>query len=51
MNATCLDAMTPLRRLIVDRAVTLAMKLEATAGSAPPGQVINRCESLLFGNR
>jgi len=42
--------MTPLQRLIVERALPLAKELEATAGSAPAGQVIDRCESLLLGN-
>jgi hypothetical protein len=41
--------MTPLQRLIVERALALAQDLEATAGSAPTGQVIDRCESLLLG--
>lgn len=50
MNAATLDAMTPLQRLIVARALALAKELEATAGSAPAGQVIDRCESLLLGN-
>ncbi len=50
MNAATLDAMTPLQRLIVERALALAKELEATAGSAPAGQTIDRCESLLLGN-
>jgi hypothetical protein len=49
MTASTLDAMTPLQRLIVERALALAQELEATAGSAPDGQVIDRCESLLLG--
>ena len=49
MTAAALDAMTPLQRLIVERALALAKELEATAGSAPTGQVIDRCESLLLG--
>jgi hypothetical protein len=48
MNAATLDAMTPLQRLIVERALSLARELEVTAGSAPTGQVIDRCESLLL---
>jgi hypothetical protein len=48
MNAATLDAMTPLQRLIVERALALAQELEATAGSAPTGQIIDRCESLLL---
>ncbi len=50
MTASALDAMTPLQRLIVERALALAQELEATAGSAPDGQVIDRCESLLLGS-
>jgi len=50
VNAATLDAMTPLQRLIVERALALAKELEATAGSAPHGQVIDRCESLLLGD-
>jgi hypothetical protein len=50
MNAADFDAMTPLQRTIVERALALAKELEATAGSAPDGQVIDRCESLLLGD-
>jgi hypothetical protein len=50
MNAASFDTMTPLQRLIVERALALAKELEATADSAPHGQVIDRCESLLLGN-
>ncbi len=49
MTAADLDLMTPLQRLIVERALALAKELEATAGSAPTGQVIDRCESRLLG--
>jgi hypothetical protein len=49
MTAPALDTMTPLQRLIVERALALAQELEATADSAPDGQVIDRCESLLLG--
>ncbi len=49
MTASDFDAMTPLQRTIVERALALARELEATAGSAPTGQVIDRCESLLLG--
>ena len=50
MNAATLDAMTPLQRLILERALTLAKELENTANSAPTGQVIDHCETLLLGN-
>ncbi len=49
MTASNFDTMTPLQRLIVERALALAQELEATAGSASTGQVIDRCESLLLG--
>jgi hypothetical protein len=49
MTQTALNAQTPLQRLIVERALALAQELEATADAAPPGQVIDRCESLLLG--
>src|SRR4051812_40472966 len=49
MTASDLDAMTPLQRTIVERALALARELEATAGSAPTGQGIDRGESLLLG--
>jgi len=49
MNASDFDTLTPLQRTIVERALALAKELEATAGSAPTGQVIDRCESLLLG--
>ena len=50
MNAASFDTMTPLQRIIVERALVLAKELEAAAGSAPHGQIIDRCESLLMGN-
>ena len=50
MDAATLDAMTPLQRTIVERALALAQEREATAGSAPAGQVIDLCESPLLGN-
>ena len=50
MNAAALDATTPPQRLIVERAFVLTKELEAASGSAPAGQVIDRCESLLRGS-
>ena len=50
MNTVTLDAITPLQRTIVERALVLAKELEAAAGSAPDGQVIDRCESFLLGS-
>jgi hypothetical protein len=49
MPPPALDDLTPLQRLIVERALALAKELEATAVSAPEGQIIDRCESLLLG--
>ncbi len=40
----------PTQRLIVERAFTLAKVLEATAGSAPHGQIIDRCKSFLLAD-
>lgn len=33
-----------LQRLILEQALGLAQELERAAGSAPPGQVLDRCE-------
>jgi hypothetical protein len=49
MTQTALNVQTPLQRLIVERALALAQELEATADTAPPGQIIDRCETLLLG--
>jgi hypothetical protein len=45
-----LASLTPVQRLIVEQAFVLAKELESAADSAPDGQVIDRCESLLLGN-
>lgn len=45
-----LDSLTPTQRLIVEQAFVLAQELESAVDSAPDGQVIDRCESLLLGN-
>ncbi len=45
-----LDRLTPTQRLIIEQAFAMAQELEATADSAPEGQVIDRCESFLLGN-
>lgn len=39
---------TPFQRLIVEQAVALARDVERTAGDAPPGRVLDRCEGLLL---
>ena len=49
MLPTDLDRLTPLQRLIVEQAYVLATELEHAAESAPKGQVVGRCESLLLG--
>jgi hypothetical protein len=45
-----LDSLTPIQRLIVEQAFVLAQELETAAETAPEGQLIDRCESLLLGN-
>ena len=45
-----LDHLTPLQRLIVEQALVLAKELEHAVDSAPKGQVVDRCESLLMGH-
>lgn len=45
-----LDRLTPLQRLIVEQAFVLAQELEVAVDSAPKGQVVDRCESLLLGH-
>jgi hypothetical protein len=45
-----LDRLSPLQRLIVEQAFVLATELEDAIDSAPKGQVIDRCESLLLGH-
>ena len=50
MLPTDLDRLTPLQRLMVEQAFVLAKELEDVADSAPKGQILNRCESLLLGH-
>ena len=50
MLASDLDRLTPLQRLIVEQAYVLAKELEEAVNSAPKGQVVDRCESLLLGH-
>lgn len=45
-----LDRLTPFQRLIVEQAFVLAQELESAVDSAPRGQVVDRCESLLLGH-
>jgi hypothetical protein len=45
-----LDRVTPFQRLIIEQAFVLAKELENAVESAPKGQVVDRCESLLLGH-
>ena len=45
-----LETLTPVQHLILEQAFVLAQELETAADSAPHGQIIDRCESLLLGN-
>jgi hypothetical protein len=45
-----LDRLTPIQRLVVEQAFVLAQELETAADSAPDGQAIDRCESVLLGH-
>jgi hypothetical protein len=49
MLSSDLDRLTPIERLVVEQALVMAKELEATADSAPEGQVIDRCESFMLG--
>jgi len=50
MLPTDLERLTPLQRLIVEQAFVLAKELEHAVDSAPKGQIVDRCESLLLGH-
>ena len=39
---------TDFQRLVVEQALALAREVEATAGAAPHGRVLDRCEGLLL---
>ncbi len=45
-----LDRLTPVQRTIIEQAYLLAQELETAAVSAPEGQLIDRCESLLLSS-
>ena len=45
-----LDRVTPFQRLIIEQAFVLAQELENAVASAPKGQAVDRCESLLLGH-
>ena len=39
---------TAFQRLVVEQALALAREVESTAGAAPHGRVLDRCEGLLL---
>lgn len=39
---------TDFQRLVVEQALALAREVESTAGAAPHGRVLDRCEGLLL---
>ena len=39
---------TDFQRLVVEQALALAREVESTAGAAPDGRVLDRCEGLLL---
>ena len=39
------------RRLVVERALAPSREVESTAGAAPPGRVLDRCEGSLLLTR
>ena len=45
-----LDSLSPTQRLVLEHAFVLAHELESAVDSAPDGQVVERCESLLLGS-
>ena len=42
------EPLTDFQRLVVEQALALAREVEATAGAAPHGRVLDRCEGLLL---
>ena len=46
MEPVALYARTPLERLLMEQALTMAQQLEAAGNAAPDGQVLNRLETL-----
>lgn len=48
MASTSVPVDTDFRRLVVERALALAREVESTAGAAPPGRVLDRCEGSLL---
>ena len=48
MPATSVPVETDFQRLVVEHALALAREMETTAGQAPNGQVLGRCEGVLL---
>lgn len=48
MAKTTVSVESDFQRLVVEQALALAREVETTAGQAPDGQVLRRCEGLLF---
>ena len=48
MTTTSIPADTDFQRLVVEQALALAREVEATAGAAPAGRILDRCEGLLL---
>lgn len=48
MTTASVPVDTDFQRLVVERALALAREVESTAGAAPDGRVLDRCEGLLL---
>ena len=48
MTPTSVPVDTDFQRLVVEQALALAREVESTAGSAPDGKILDRCEGLLL---
>lgn len=48
MTPTSVSVDSEFQRLVVEQALALAREVESTAGAAPHGRVLDRCEGLLL---
>lgn len=48
MTPSSIPIDTDFQRLVVEQALALAREVESTAGAAPHGRVLDRCEGLLL---
>ena len=48
MTSTHVPVESEFQRLVVEQALALAREVEMTAGAAPDGRVLDRCEGLLL---